>query len=149
MIILNESSHLPSYIAGIIDGEGCITIKLSRKNSKRAPCYTSDVAVSMSNEEVIKLLHQRYGGTYWVRTFPNEDWRAMYCWAIGNQGCQRVLEEVLPFLIVKKKQAEFCLKLCAEKQSGRSVPLTEEEIAYRTSLYLSCKDLNKRGKVRS
>lgn len=92
------------YVAGIIDGEGCIGFNLSQKKFLRV---TVDVA--MSHFELIEALHSQFGGSLMDRG-QIEGRKRIYRWTIsGAVETKAFLVQILPYLIVKRKAAELAL----------------------------------------
>lgn len=90
-----------AYIAGFIDGEGCIRIGVS-KNSRNP-----SLQVNASNSVIapLEFIQTLFGGSIYVWEHTNIKWKTSYRWAIyGRQGAI-VLKSILPYLIIKKRQA--------------------------------------------
>lgn len=70
--------------------------------------------------------------------------RCHYIWQVSNfSDVKSLLEEILPYLISKKQQAELVLNLCTSRTSkDRNSPYTEEDWEYCDLIHR----LNKRGK---
>ena len=86
-----------AYIAGILDGEGCIT----RANDHPI------VQVGMTDEPVVRWLAQ-IGGTLRVEDGPNRGNRKpLYRWRLlAASDVEGFLRAVFPWLRVKRQQAE-------------------------------------------
>ena len=52
-----------SYLAGIIDGEGCLTIGAGRKGN--ITNYNSIIMVTSTSEKLIKWIQTHFGGNYY------------------------------------------------------------------------------------
>ncbi len=143
-----REATLIGYLAGIIDGEGTINITVTKPKGYNNPRYTGRIAIGMVNEEIIDLFHQRYGGSKRVECVPNR--KPIYRWMkVGDsQPLIDILEELLPCLIVKKRQAELVLEyIKTKKTSGfqRNQGIPEEELQRRQDFYLRVKELNAVG----
>lgn len=96
-----------AYIAGIIDGEGCITIaRCKRPDIRRGFVYTLKVQVTMTDPVIPQWLHNTFGGNLYIRRSKNIKWSDAYCWSIQSTQAKSFLENLLPFLRVKDKQAK-------------------------------------------
>lgn len=120
-----------AYIAGLIDGEGCISIRKTFQNGKDQ--FKPMVEVGMTDIEPMKLLQQTFGGSYWpeiVRgmNLPVTKWRVTGTHVIP------VLEPLLPYLRAKKRQAEVALAL-AHRIYHRGTPIPKTETEFRRTLY--------------
>ena len=102
-----------AYLAGLIDGEGCIT---SRRNSKGS--YYTRMTISQKRVELLWWVHERFGGAVSVK---GRTWHA------GSRHSAWVLEGVLPYLVLKRDQAEVALALCERGTKGHRLPRVEQE----------------------
>jgi hypothetical protein len=89
-----------AYYAGIIDGEGCITVSKGKYDHR-----TLTVAVVMCDEKPVRDLFKEYGGCLFFIEKSNPKWRNAWRWAVKQQKAKRFLEDVLPYLRVKQEQA--------------------------------------------
>ena len=110
-----------SYLAGIIDGEGTITVKESGilKETRRYHITPSVVIVNTS-EDLINWIHtflsSQMIGHYIHQKKEKENRRKIFRVIIkGSSRVLKLLEEVHPFLIIKKKQSEIVQELCKRK----------------------------------
>jgi hypothetical protein len=102
-----------AYIAGIIDGEGHLTISKIRRpeNSKTTNCfhYTANLGVTNTYLPLLKMLVEVVGGTYYC-----SDRRAnkiCYKWVLNsNESREKFLLAILPYLLEKREQAKLLLK---------------------------------------
>ena len=103
-----------AYVAGIIDGEGCIEFKWAnriRKNRKGTPTYRT-LIVRMEVPQVDKrlidyLMEVTKEGTRDIKRYPKHPtYKDQHRWRVGYHGVYRVLKQVYPYLIVKKEKAQ-------------------------------------------
>lgn len=100
----NKENLLMAYIAGILDGDG--SISLIRENRASGFKYYPCIQLSNVFEGMIDLLHQTFGGCKKIKSRQAHAKKIQYVWNVrGLDSCQFVLEKILPFLILKKKQA--------------------------------------------
>ena len=120
-----------AYVAGIIDGEGCIEFKWAdrtRKNRKGSPTYHT-LIVRMEVPQVDKrlidwLMEITQEGTRDIKRYPNNPtWNDQHRWRCGYHGVYRVLKQAYPYLIMKKQKAKLIIdhydKKFLEKQYGK------------------------------
>lgn len=107
-VAIPRSVAVRAYIAGIIDGEGCI----SRTNSRRGEGPTFwRVTVSMTYKPVIDWL-----GSFGGKVYPNSvgrpaNLKPQYAWIVGRHSCVLVLlAAVRPYLTVKAELADRVIK---------------------------------------
>ncbi len=93
------------YIAGMVDGEGFISIHTDEKNITR--CY---VTITSTNKTVIDWLGKKLGGTIHKRVHKNPKWLDYYVWKVsGNIQVKEFLLTIEPYLIIKKQRARQAL----------------------------------------
>jgi hypothetical protein len=128
-----------AYTAGIVDGEGCIHIA---KNKKKQ--YSLRVIVTNTNEWLVKWFKMEYGGSITIRPCnKSKNTRTSYQWVISTSQAYDFLKLVLPYLMIKRPQAEVAIVFHqAKKQlSGK----TEEERIFEEAQYLLIRRYNKTG----
>lgn len=139
-----------AYFAGLIDGEGCLTVTRQKRNTQ--PTVT--VMVSMTTPEPLRLLKEEFGGSLC------EYQRALQHKPVWMYRCQAKKAEVLirairPFLIVKAEQADLCLELRDSMSGGGILPrgshVDAEKTAriteFRESIVTRMRVLNHRGVI--
>lgn len=93
-----------AYVAGFLDGEGCIYINDS----------TLYVITAQCNKEVLDKCKESFGGGVYEHISEQKrqktNWRRSWQWRVWNKGAADLLEACLPYLIVKKEEAELALK---------------------------------------
>jgi len=139
-----------AYIAGLIDGEGCITI--TRRKVKRLKTdnwfYEPQVIVSNTDKRLSDFLLDLCGG--WVATVTKtqkECHKPSYHWKITGDNMRRLLKDIIPYLRIKKEQARIVLQFPSYKGNGHKAR-TQEELKGQEDLWLRMKQLNKRGSPR-
>jgi len=135
----------PAYVAGLIDGEGQVTIA-----TKRSKKHAAVVAVTMVDRAPLDVLASTYGGRVYTLTSKNDNWKTPYRWQVSDQLAENVLRDVRPFLLVKGPQADLCLQLREQKmQGGRATPerqaAKDEIFSSRAGLVTKIRELNRRG----
>ena len=143
------------YIAGILDGEGCISIYHQKvQKGKVYLSYNVRVIVGMTDPLVVHLLRDQYGGSVWLRKRP-APWKASYTWCLTGKIVEKFLNDILPFLMIKKGQAMLALEL-RKHINGRKfaraghkglLKLVPGELMYRQSLKDKMHRLNQKGKI--
>ena len=130
-----------AYAAGIIDGEGCVTLKLYPYRTY--PALAALVRVAMCDLAPLRKLKSLFGGS--INMIPEKPpRRKQWAWTIQTLQARKCLSSLRPWLIVKHKQADIILGLTWLKSGGahgRSYGLAKErEIALRL-----IRKYNKRG----
>lgn len=116
-----------AYIAGIVDGEGYIGIKTSHHERGRRGYR---LCVTVTNTDLWLMNHLKFaigGGLVMLHKTPvsrQQCWQ----WQISDKKAGEFLKLILPYLHLKRPQAELAIKFQAAK--GRSTRgLTENEVA--------------------
>ena len=105
------NKEIAAYLAGIIDGEGCIGINRNHNHTQRhrTPRYSIDVVVTNTSADLMLKLQEWFPASLRLRRKEREYWRECWRWVISGGKARKLLEFVLPYLIVKQKQAELAL----------------------------------------
>jgi len=108
-----------AYIAGLFDGEGNIGI-VKRKCHYHAtvPIYHLQVRLTLVQEYLPHWLQMAFGGYVSFRKRPNSKHRDIYTWQIGYGQATDFLKAILPFLKLKKPQAELAIEFQSNKIIG-------------------------------
>jgi hypothetical protein len=114
--MMNKENLVMAYVAGLIDGDGSISLIREQRVSgaKYYPC------IQLSNvfEDMIDFLHQTFGGSKKIKSHQAHSKKIQYVWNVrGLESCSNLLEKVLPFLVLKKKQAKVLLDYIRNPQN--------------------------------
>lgn len=143
------------YIAGLFDGEGCITLsKSSRlKELTKTPTYVLRARVRMTDENTIRWLHSVIGGRFYsaknppgrVSKSPNS--KPYFEWSVAGINAVEFLKQISPYLRLKKPQAElaFTFGKTISKVGGVVSHLSSEVVIERNRLRDAMVQLNHRG----
>lgn len=131
------------WAAGVIDGEGCILLK--KVKGGKNDLHTLDLEVSMTDYHAVKKLHEIFGiGSFRPsrRKKKQANHRQAWRWVCTSNDAMEVIELVLPYLIVKREQAELATKFSElkKKHPGRK-GLSQEEVNIREEMFLKMKEL--------
>lgn len=125
------------YLAGIIDGEGCITIGAGKKET----CinYNALVLVQNTSKKLIDWLQVNFGGQVYLSKKETDKTKEAWMWRITKQkDIELLLLSVLPYLIIKREQAKVLLNFV---RLERTAPVESRQKAYE-----QIRALNVRGK---
>jgi|SRR5215831_4650272 len=124
------------WAAGFFDGEGCISLG---KPQGRATGYRLVVKVAQKVDPPLKRLQRNFGGSLW------EDKRyGSWQWQVCGDTASAFLLEILPYLIVKQKQAQVAVAFQA-RRGPRFQRLTDEQKARDHEDYVTIRTLNRPG----
>lgn len=144
------------YLAGIIDGEGCVCVHVNRAalQKNKRPRVVIQMTVANTNKTLLEDLQAEYGGSIHLHLSTQRarpEHKPSFNWTVGEQAACALLLRVRPFLRIKGPQADLAMELGRLKRSyskkGRTAggPLTDTEYATRLKLAEICHLLNKRG----
>jgi len=146
----------PQYIAGFLDGEGHVTI-LKRNQYTRYPSYGLHVGFTNRDLRVLNAIKSVYGGNLFQKKRYKAAHSSAFELRIGKRSdVERLLSDVLPYLIIKREQAEIGLaflqlrrvKMEVTLKRGKSWPLfkgNESDIEARAQMKQQLSVLNARG----
>lgn len=141
-----------AYIAGIVDGEGSIMIQRQCSESFMAqraksgcfhPHYAVGIRIGMCERVALDLIVDELGIGSVCEEKPYHHKRPMFRWMIrSKQEVCDFLNLILPYLRVKKKQAELALKFMNEWVSFNGNRLTPEIVSKREEAWAQMRKLN-------
>lgn len=130
-----------SYMAGIIDGEGCFNIQRPRGKS-----HTLRLFVMNTSKSLIDYLYKTYGGYQYSRKKENSTWKIRHEWFVDRQILDDLLPRLLPYLIVKKEHCEIAIEFRKTFPKIRNYHKIPEDMVYiREDCHRRLKILNKKG----
>ena len=95
------------YLAGLVDGEGCIDVQVSKGVYVRPR-----LRIGMANNArfLLEILHMNHKGYLSDRDSKNSNWQDSTTWELtGYQQSCKFLRNIVNHLEIKKEQARFCL----------------------------------------
>jgi hypothetical protein len=139
-----------AYVAGIIDGEGCLTITRHKsKTSKIGFRFCPYLDVSNTDLQLLKDLQEYFSvGSIRAKKMNASNRKQGYSWTVWGQQIRKVLVPIFPYLRLKRDRAILLLSYL-DKHGRRtgSVGLSVEEHDDQSQIYNSMKQLNQRGIV--
>jgi hypothetical protein len=131
-----------AYAAGIIDGEGCISIYRCRVFGNgiyggKIKNYRMKVIVTQKDGKIVDWLVGNFGGAIYLH-WKGTKTGYSHEWVISHQKASTFLKQILPFLIYKKPQAEIAIRFQERIKYG--VELNEHELLERDNL---CEEIGK------
>jgi hypothetical protein len=141
----------PRYIAGLFDGEGCVSVCYSRLRYRvdgKTPIMALKIVVLISNtyKPILERLKRTYGGSI-CRTRRDERVGHKTGWSLrftSTATQKRFLKVIVPHLIIKRRQAKLGMLYLTTALIGGHRP-TPEQWKIRTKVALELKNLNRRG----
>jgi hypothetical protein len=111
------------YAAGLFDGEGSISIAvdLSRLKKKRSsPHFAAQVHIAMIDRCGIEIFPELFGGNISYQKPRTKMRHGLYRWQASTKNASKIIKEMLPYLRVKRPQAEILLEFQKIKDRPRS-----------------------------
>lgn len=134
------------YLAGFVDGEGCIGITRTKNglagNNYR---YFPYLAINNTNYEILQRIKTMYPKGRKIAEVRNHTGKPIFSLRIDGNELVNILQDLIPHLIEKKKQAELVLdfKKSLRKKEETKKRITPEENELRYKYYISAKMLKK------
>jgi hypothetical protein len=141
-------THRLAYIAGLLDGEGSLQIIRGRPRKGRGHgYYRCNVTVRMTDNAALALLKTWYPESYYYH-LPTEVYqpgrRPSFMWGLYDGHCRQFLEDVSPYLLVKRDQANLLLDFLAVKaKANRHKEYTPDYWRTLAALYQQVKALHR------
>ncbi len=132
-----------AYAAGLFDGEGCVAIRRNFRKQTGHISYDLQVQFQMSSKSAIDFLAKHFDGrTAKVsKIYPRR--RQMYRIDFFSNKAVYFLESVLPFLTVKKMEAETALEFQRTKGTKRTVMRSAEDLSRHEHYFLRLRELKR------
>jgi hypothetical protein len=138
---------LYAYLAGAIDVDGRISISRARgyRRDREMAYYSAVITLSDSNPVLPDLLQATFPARRLQYETKNRSHRAWHMWEAVGESAREPLIRLLPYLRIRRRQAELALSLITLMQSdkaGSARPLSEEQQQARRLLYEQVMSLN-------
>lgn len=125
-----KGSLVVAYLAGVIDSDGCIgihrdTYTMRVRDDVTQVGYQTRITVKQVTPQAIDLLHETFGASRYTAKATARARRPLHVWYAHAGVCGPILEALLPYLRIKRLQAENALALCRINAEGhrRRFPL--------------------------
>lgn len=139
------------YLAGILDGEGCVYVNRRKPGTgrRKTPGYSVKVCVTTTDKALVDWLRDKAKLTsvYYVENpGPNRKPKWLCTW--NNTAATWVLNTTLPYLMIKKPQAILGLELLKHlaQHFAPGIATNGNILAYREDVKQQIAKLNKRGR---
>lgn len=129
-----------AYFAGFIDGEG--SFGLTPRKGK--PTFQDRLEITQVNKEILEYLASIFGGHIYLLSRQTKTRRVAYRLLIMGDTLKNLLPAIIPFLKLKKLQAEMILKYQQTLYYGGR-KLSEGVYAERKNIKEKLRGLNRRG----
>ena len=117
-----------AYCAGLMDGEGCITLTRDSESN-----YRLRIKITSTDYSVLEWLQGHFGGSIVLSRKGTEKHKETWDWVCKVEDQVVFLFGILPYTIIKRAQIIEALNYHFEKQNGGK--LTEDEYKLRSAYY--------------
>jgi hypothetical protein len=133
-----------AYLAGIIDGEGTISLQRFGSLILRPAHIYPRITISNTDMGLINWLCDNFGGKYRKQAIGLLGRKQCWSWSIQGQGAVNLLVMVLPWLLIKPTQAWLCLEFWAQRvrAPARKSGVPPEQQALRQGFMFAVQYLN-------
>lgn len=138
------------WLAGIIDGEGCLIISMQRPGTggRVSPSHRTYLKVTMGHEPTVRRC-QEITGVGSIHVQPGGQWNDAYSWLVAGREAASVVRGLRDLLITKAEEADVLLEFDAlPRFIGGARILTPETIAARQSCFERIRDLKPSSRFR-
>lgn len=109
----NIPDVVAAYLAGIVDGEGHISLTLSKRKFNISPV----LGIANSDRRIIKFIEEWLPVMIWQEEPENRGQRIISrrsCWraSVGGLLVGKILPKIIPYMTAKKRRAEQVVEFC-------------------------------------
>ena len=139
-----------AYIAGLLDADGTICMFRINPGKRWESC---NFAIQIVNRDlaVLEWVQSMFGGFVRERKYNRKaphakNWQPVFDWVADASGREEFLCSILPFLHIKRRQAELALTFCKTIVPRREqYRLSQDQKVNREVIYAEMKKLNVSG----
>ncbi len=152
MEAMNLTPTIAAYMAGILDGEGCVYVNKRKATGRRkTPGYGVKVCVAITDKSIVDWFQRNVELTSIYGFQPKGNRRYKWVCTWNNSAAERLLLACQPYLVIKVHQAELGLELLKHlreaPKGGTHGVVPEDVVSYREGIKKKVSNLNKRGQT--
>jgi LAGLIDADG endonuclease len=127
-----------AYLAGLVDGEGCIAINRSADSRYvEGFAYYPRVTVAMCDREPLEYYKVLTGfGALNSKPSYKKGWTPIHQWTVSTRQAEKLLKMIYPYLKIKREQAQIFLLFYSLLNSKRT-HITDEQRGMKVIYYLA------------
>lgn len=136
-----------AWLAGIIDGEGCIRIAKAKPNRNIVSTYYwVDMSVTMCDEQTIQHMYSLVNIGSIGKNKYYDGYSQSYYWRTTSNQTKLLLTTLYPYLVTKRREAEIALSFFTlPRSTGQR--LTEDMLREREALYQAIRHEKPRNRL--
>jgi len=131
-----------AYMAGIVDGEGCIRFSHRIYKKTKSISYLPKIDICNTQEVLPRRFQFAFGGGVYKER-KREGCKVSWRWVVQGEVAYVCAKALLPYLVIKRAQAELIIQSWEDHTKYRKRTLFERE-ADRVRVQ-AIKELNKKG----
>ena len=129
-----------AYLAGLLDGEAYVAvIRKANKQYKRGISYGITVVTSMTSLAPLKYAQQISGVGSIVELKKRPNRKKMWSWSVYSREASKLLQEVVQYMLVKKKSALACIEFQDAMRLRGRTGITDSEFSEQKKLWKKTK----------
>lgn len=145
-LVLSEIQK--GYLAGFIDGEGCIYLKKGYSYKHGGISYVAGISIGNTNMVELKKIQQEINlGYLSVRKNKNPKHKKAMIWIMNANSCRTLLKQIINYLRLKKPQGNLLLEYLDLAKTANDRKNKEKYLLRVEEIYLEIKKLNKKGRT--
>jgi len=140
------------YLAGFFDGEGNVCIAKHFRGEldrQKNPSYKLQIVIGSTDRSVLLEFHEKTQlGNICIQRPSYKNAKALYRWQMGSRNAKEFLEALLPYLRIKRQQAELAIAFQNYQDSKYKVfgeECSTEDIQLKEAIKKTISELNQRG----
>lgn len=119
--------HILAYLAGVMDSDGSIgirkdTYQMRVRRDQSVPSYYPRICVGQITPQAIALFKQTFGGIVCVSHRRKQNRHPLLRWEMRHKRATAVVQALLPFMRIKRKQAMLVIRLTKLQENPRMRP---------------------------
>ncbi len=143
ILSLNISMSEAAFVAGFLEGDGCISAKISPTSGSYRVRLIISFTQLTKNKVVLEYIQKLIGGK--IMNYPSRNMSELTIFDRGK--VFEVLNVIFPFLVSKKKQAKIGLEVIAILNKGKRGALrNSNDLLKAVTLAEDIRDLNSNRK---
>ena len=133
-----------AYLAGILDGEGTISmsdkrimkrkskgIRITNKVYRARINFSTTVTVCNTDIVLMNWLLENFRGSLSFSKRQKDNWKPKITWIMPTKKISYILEQIYPYLVLKKQQAKLMIEARKTFDSNQKQLLTSDEVYNR------------------
>ncbi len=129
-----------AYMAGVVDGEGCIYAK---QNGAHGTFVC--LQIQMCSDAVIKWVASTFGGSVYTQPAYYETHSLTYSWRINGKAILPILKAIQPYIKEKALRVKLAIELAGMIRSNRYQQIGGDEFKRRAEIVAEIKKYNRLG----